>query len=140
MIRRPPRSTLFPYTTLFRSRRASIGRTRRGGRSAMVAAGGGSRLALLALDHDARGRQRLLARGRGAELVGDRRRHEDLVLRRDRDAALGEHLEEQDRVAHLAHPLGGPRQALAAPPDREPRATRADLVDVGQAEHALARV
>src|SRR2546430_10413182 len=64
MIRRPPRSTLFPYTTLFRSRRASIGRTRRGGRSAMVAAGGGSRLALLALDHDARGRQRLLARGR----------------------------------------------------------------------------
>src|SRR5256885_11814160 len=25
MIRRPPRSTLFPYTTLFRSRAASIG-------------------------------------------------------------------------------------------------------------------
>src|SRR3989449_2599735 len=25
MIRRPPRSTLFPYTTLFRSRRASMG-------------------------------------------------------------------------------------------------------------------
>src|SRR2546425_4839895 len=24
MIRRPPRSTLFPYTTLFRSRRASV--------------------------------------------------------------------------------------------------------------------
>src|SRR5688572_31244046 len=29
MIRRPPRSTLFPYTTLFRSRRASRGRVRR---------------------------------------------------------------------------------------------------------------
>src|SRR5947207_11789543 len=29
MIRRPPRSTLFPYTTLFRSRTAA-GRTRRG--------------------------------------------------------------------------------------------------------------
>src|SRR5687768_18024125 len=28
MIRRPPRSTLFPYTTLFRSRRNSNGRTR----------------------------------------------------------------------------------------------------------------
>src|SRR5256885_6891359 len=28
MIRRPPRSTLFPYTTLFRSRRARGGRTR----------------------------------------------------------------------------------------------------------------
>src|SRR3712207_7912389 len=26
MIRRPPRSTLFPYTTLFRSRRLSVGR------------------------------------------------------------------------------------------------------------------
>src|SRR5262245_62632992 len=26
MIRRPPRSTLFPYTTLFRSRRATSGR------------------------------------------------------------------------------------------------------------------
>src|SRR3712207_6941537 len=26
MIRRPPRSTLFPYTTLFRSRRSSRGR------------------------------------------------------------------------------------------------------------------
>src|SRR5438270_4120373 len=30
MIRRPPRSTLFPYTTLFRSRRAVSGPARRG--------------------------------------------------------------------------------------------------------------
>src|SRR3712207_8023947 len=29
MIRRPPRSTLFPYTTLFRSRRGCATRTRR---------------------------------------------------------------------------------------------------------------
>src|SRR5438132_2245144 len=28
MIRRPPRSTLFPYTTLFRSLKASIGKDR----------------------------------------------------------------------------------------------------------------
>src|SRR2546426_7084227 len=34
MIRRPPRSTLFPYTTLFRSRADSRGR--RGGRGARV--------------------------------------------------------------------------------------------------------
>src|SRR3712207_9108682 len=35
MIRRPPRSTLFPYTTLFRSRRAGGGEVRgREGRSA----------------------------------------------------------------------------------------------------------
>src|SRR6266536_5199415 len=30
MIRRPPRSTLFPYTTLFRSRTSAAGRARRG--------------------------------------------------------------------------------------------------------------
>src|SRR2546426_6017346 len=29
MIRRPPRSTLFPYTTLFRSRPATLGELRR---------------------------------------------------------------------------------------------------------------
>src|SRR5436309_8755722 len=29
MLRRPPRSTLFPYTTLFRSRRPGAGRDRR---------------------------------------------------------------------------------------------------------------
>src|SRR3712207_7812313 len=29
MIRRPPRSTLFPYTTLFRSRRPAVRRRRR---------------------------------------------------------------------------------------------------------------
>src|SRR2546422_5545335 len=31
MIRRPPRSTLFPYTTLFRSRRAAFEHVRDGG-------------------------------------------------------------------------------------------------------------
>src|SRR2546422_6741658 len=36
MIRRPPRSTLFPYTTLFRSRDAGSRRRSRGGRSALV--------------------------------------------------------------------------------------------------------
>src|SRR2546422_6935352 len=46
MIRRPPRSTLFPYTTLFRSRsRAAVGRDRprHGGSEACwcVARGGG---------------------------------------------------------------------------------------------------
>src|SRR2546426_7753968 len=38
MIRRPPRSTLFPYTTLFRSPRRLAGERIRGGRRA--AAGG----------------------------------------------------------------------------------------------------
>src|SRR2546422_10532503 len=39
MIRRPPRSTLFPYTTLFRSR----GRSRREGRAVQGAARGAHR-------------------------------------------------------------------------------------------------
>src|SRR5688572_32521444 len=34
MIRRPPRSTLFPYTTLFRSAAAPFARRRRSGRRA----------------------------------------------------------------------------------------------------------
>src|SRR2546429_6035207 len=39
MIRRPPRSTLFPYTTLFRSRsarRRNLGAARRGARAHLV--------------------------------------------------------------------------------------------------------
>src|SRR5215208_7682378 len=39
MIRRPPRSTLFPYTTLFRSRRVEHRRRERGGRRAAARAG-----------------------------------------------------------------------------------------------------
>src|SRR2546426_2134800 len=48
MIRRPPRSTLFPYTTLFRSRAPRSDRGRRGRRSAgpRGAAAGRSRLGL----------------------------------------------------------------------------------------------
>src|SRR5258705_9792769 len=43
MIRRPPRSTLFPYTTLFRSIGAIIGGIAGGGKGAAIgaAAGGG---------------------------------------------------------------------------------------------------
>src|SRR2546427_1038289 len=44
MIRRPPRSTLFPYTTLFRSRRAHRFRgvrSERGGLHAPAGSGGG---------------------------------------------------------------------------------------------------
>src|SRR2546430_7564978 len=66
MIRRPPRSTLFPYTTLFRSTRAE------GGGGAFADADGGKRCrhpALQAdstLDHAARRRAvRALVRRRG---------------------------------------------------------------------------
>src|SRR2546421_9221491 len=37
MIRRPPRSTLFPYTTLFRSRRAFLRRRGGGGNPGRIA-------------------------------------------------------------------------------------------------------
>src|SRR5437763_11170935 len=43
MIRRPPSSTLFPYTTLFRSRGACCGDRRRTSRRARVADDGRSR-------------------------------------------------------------------------------------------------
>src|SRR3712207_8838075 len=40
MIRRPPRSTLFPYTTLFRSHAAALGEARRAGSAGDAQAGG----------------------------------------------------------------------------------------------------
>src|SRR3989442_14062904 len=49
MIRRPPRSTLFPYTTLFRSDRAGDGVQQR----AEPVAGGEQRLRVIARDRDA---------------------------------------------------------------------------------------
>src|SRR2546427_7547956 len=42
MIRRPPRSTLFPYTTLFRSHRPQFRRLRSGDGHARVASPGGA--------------------------------------------------------------------------------------------------
>src|SRR5258708_25971772 len=53
MIRRPPRSTLFPYTTLFRSlcqRRCCGGCQRAGGQREHMAAGGGVRKVHVCLD------------------------------------------------------------------------------------------
>src|SRR3712207_8655943 len=49
MIRRPPRSTLFPYTTLFRSRHVLVGDFERGrGAEALGQLGGELLLALVA--------------------------------------------------------------------------------------------
>src|SRR5688572_32220594 len=41
MMRRPPRSTLFPYTTLFRSLAAGLARLRQADRHRLLAAGDG---------------------------------------------------------------------------------------------------
>src|SRR3712207_7724549 len=73
MIRRPPRSTLFPYTTLFRS-----GRPRQEGRGSAEARAGPRR-------RDQRGRRRLGRRGlaagrrlpRGLQRRSQRRRSEE---------------------------------------------------------------
>src|SRR3712207_7734448 len=47
MIRRPPRSTLFPYTTLFRSRRPALDRLRPTDGAALRLRGGSPRLGRL---------------------------------------------------------------------------------------------
>src|SRR2546427_6598817 len=60
MIRRPPRSTLFPYTTLFRSRAAGFRRCRIRARRAL---GAGSGQQPAALEPGARGRRGLMAAG-----------------------------------------------------------------------------
>src|SRR2546427_8757950 len=62
MIRHPPRSTLFPYTTLFRSRLGTARRRRRAGRGRRDVHRDGARLS-----RDARGRldQPPAALGRG---------------------------------------------------------------------------
>src|SRR3712207_7519407 len=77
MIRRPPRSTLFPYTTLFRSRRGGgIYRGPRGGRLAApslrphAGGAGGEGMARAGLRH-------LLPRGRAFASLRARRRSEE---------------------------------------------------------------
>src|SRR3989442_6138508 len=48
MIRRPPRSTLFPYTTLFRSESGALAQVARGGREVAVVAVEQGSVAMLA--------------------------------------------------------------------------------------------
>src|SRR5437762_5673564 len=71
MIRRPPRSTLFPYTTLFRSRLAASGRARprRGARRA--GDGAERQRERRQTSHDGRGRPGIL---QGPDRAGARRR------------------------------------------------------------------
>src|SRR2546426_9161801 len=64
MIRRPPRSTLFPYTTLFRSLLQAGGRARQGARPDPRA-------------HERRGPERRDARRAGEHATGQDRRSEE---------------------------------------------------------------
>src|SRR6266705_5073753 len=78
MIRRPPRSTLFPYTTLFRSNRRAVRRHERRGEGALRRAGRGLRAegGLRRLDEGQRGpapdgaRARAGGRSRGCAARG----------------------------------------------------------------------
>src|SRR2546422_6362937 len=88
MIRRPPRSTLFPYTTLFRSlfrHAAGLSRRDRGDGDQTAGAGALKRLGMLA---------------QGRRLVGDQHRRRGEVVeqgvrgRRDGRLARGEDAEE----------------------------------------------
>src|SRR2546427_486832 len=89
MIRRPPRSTLFPYTTLFRSRASRAARTgsrtrRRGSRprrSPGVLGGGGGPI----VQHGRDARRELA----GAERLGEERGTQLLHLAQDALVAFG---------------------------------------------------
>src|SRR2546430_3270393 len=74
MIRRPPRSTLFPYTTLFRSRTHARGRE--GPRRAAAAARGGQRVRRGPRLHPGR-----LALGRSEEHTSELQSQSNLVCR-----------------------------------------------------------
>src|SRR5260221_4547933 len=82
MIRRPPRSTLFPYTTLFRSRRVPGAGVDRGGPADPVTA---ARAAPPALDSDPGALPRLpddhLRAARSEEHTSELQSHSDLVCR-----------------------------------------------------------
>src|SRR2546426_7860288 len=69
MIRRPPRSTLFPYTTLFRSQAAISGRDGGGGGRFHRQAGGPGRAARPAQGRGANPRDRKSTRLNSSHLV-----------------------------------------------------------------------
>src|SRR5260221_6009945 len=79
MIRRPPRSTLFPYTTLFRSKRDFHGASRRGegfgGRSGGFA---GQKIPLFCAGP---GHPDQIRRSRSEEHTSELQSHSDLVCR-----------------------------------------------------------
>src|SRR3712207_7397092 len=86
MIRQPPRSTLFPYTTLFRSRRDRRRRRRRSGARAEAALAGPARgenvsLRRLPLESDETIRVVALVRLRSEEHTSELQSRQYLVCR-----------------------------------------------------------
>src|SRR2546427_12396623 len=98
MIRRPPRSTLFPYTTLFRS-----GRTLYEGRATILGGSGGIGLALVGLLASFRAEVTVVRRGHDpvagvARTVAVEGLHDALV---GADVRSGEHTSELQSQAKL---------------------------------------
>src|SRR3712207_8999332 len=82
MIRRPPRSTLFPYTTLFRSGAAQPGTLPRPGRGRLsLARGTGRRPGLGAAGRDGRARAAARVRVRSEEHTSELQSRQYLVCR-----------------------------------------------------------
>src|SRR3989454_9316049 len=88
MIRRPPRSTLFPYTTLFRSRQAAHGREQR-------------ERPQHAQRDDARARGRVVADDRSEEHTSELQSPCNLVCR-----LLLEKKKNRQRRRHRSWPMG----------------------------------
>src|SRR3712207_7842059 len=81
MIRRPPRSTLFPYTTLFRSRAAEAGLRRRRRRARRIACSTTSRSALRTATRPSSSTPRSCARSRSEEHTSELQSRQYLVCR-----------------------------------------------------------
>src|SRR3989449_2311410 len=134
MIRRPPRSTLFPYTTLFRSPRA-FGLQERPARAGV---GGVGELAVFSAIAAGLHGVEDVAVGHLAAVHVDRDRGSrigilDLVVleRRGQSAGLGDPRHHLGLLAELGDVLLG-----AAAMDRERRSAAADPVDALAAPHA----
>src|SRR2546430_10901251 len=84
MIRRPPRSTLFPYTTLFRSQVAAVAvvmDARLGMRDRVLGVRYRPQRFVPYLDEIERGRRDLLAHGRSEEHTSELQSQSNLVCR-----------------------------------------------------------
>src|SRR5690242_21254877 len=81
MIRRPPRSTLFPYTTLFRSPAPGRWHRRPASRAAAPADGPAGRRSRRTRPRPARPSGRVAAAGRSEEHTSELQSHVNLVCR-----------------------------------------------------------
>src|SRR5438132_6970250 len=102
MIRRPPRSTLFPYTTLFRSKWAWDARSRKKSRS------GGKLECLLELANYARPSASGNRKYRSEEHTSELQSHSDLVCR-----LLLEKKKKQDTHISTVQQMSESRKKLA---------------------------